>query len=207
MDRYAEARKRMVAALRLRLPGCPEPILAALEVVPREVYGDTGDVWEAYGDHPFPIRAGQTVSPASMVGGRVLEIGTGSGYQAAVLLELGVRLVTIERIGILYRRAARLLEDRYGDRVACVYGDGGGSGCIEGVFDGILVTAAAAELAHCWLSALAAGGRMVVPLGSGTVQRLMVFEKDSNGVIREEEILACRFVPLLSGCSGEREGK
>ncbi len=165
---------------------------------------------QATGDYPLPIGYGQTISQPYVVaamtealrlqpGDRVLEIGTGSGYQAAILSLLGAQVFSIEVIPQLYERAARVL--RMLDLPAHLkLGDGYRGWPEHAPFDGIILTAAPREVPHKLLEQLALGGRMVAPIGELLGgQELYVIEKDEGGQVSSRSVFGVRFVPMVEG--------
>ena len=210
----ARTRARMVE--RLREQGIrDEAVLAAMSSVPRHIFLEEALAIRAYEDSPLPIGAGQTISQPYVVarmtellrgGGplhRVLEVGTGCGYQTAVLALLADEVYTVERIGSLVAKARRHLRALKVDNVRIKHGDGSSALGEDLTVGGILITAAAREVPTALLAHLSEGGRMVLPLaGRGdderSVQYLTVIEKTPNGK-REQTYDAVRFVPLLPG--------
>ncbi len=210
---YAAARAEMVAVLRaygIR----DERVLEAMSRVRRHRFfpGRPPPPQLAYGDHPCPIACGQTISQPFIVafmtaalapapGKRVLEIGTGSGYQAAVLAELGAHVHTVERHPFLAAHAARVLaEEGYGSvRVRCADGYEGWRD--EAPFDGILVTCAPPRLPEALTAQLAEGGVLVAPVGVG-VQRLLRVRR-AGGRLSAEDLMGVRFVPMTAGLGEE----
>jgi protein-L-isoaspartate(D-aspartate) O-methyltransferase len=183
-------------------------VLAALRSVPRHLFVPDDLQGEAYADCALPIGRGQTISQPYMVAlmtallqvdvrSRVLEIGTGSGYQAAVLAELVDHVYSVERVEELSERA-RLLLDHLGYRnVTTIVGDGSLGLPDEAPFDAVIVTAAAPEAPPPLLEQLRVGGRLVVPVGaSGRDQQLTIVTRTDEGFTRETDVY-CRFVPLL----------
>ena len=160
----------------------------------------------AYADRALPIGSGQTISQPFMVatmlealrldGGRVLEVGTGSGYQAALLAELADEVVTIERVPELAEEARRTLERAGYERVDVRVGDGTLGVPERAPFDGIVVAAAAPAVPEPLYDQLAPGGRLVVPVGTRRDQWLEIVERGPDGPIRVRTV-PCRFVPLL----------
>lgn len=190
-----------------------EDVLAAMEKVPRHRFVDAALRSRAYGDHALPIGAGQTISQPYMValmtealglagGERVLEIGTGSGYQTAVLAEFTPRLFSVERSPELSRSAAAVLRDLGYSNVILKTADGTLGWPEHGPYDGILVTAGAPEIPAPLLGQLAEGGRLVVPVGDRELQRLeLVTRKGERVTVRT--LVECAFVPLV-GAAGWR---
>lgn len=186
-----------------------EVVLDAMNNVPRHLFMDSGFIEHSYADKAFPIAAGQTISQPFTVAfqtalldpqkhQKVLEVGTGSGYQAAVLMEMKVRLFTIERIRELFLTARDHLVSM-GYKASFHYGDG-----YEGLpafapFDRILVTAGAAEIPGKLVDQLAVGGRMVIPVGDRFGQKMVLVEKKDEKTIEESEHGHFAFVPLIKG--------
>jgi protein-L-isoaspartate(D-aspartate) O-methyltransferase len=204
---------------RLRLAGCQdERVLAAMNAVPRHLFVDSALVVQAYEDTSLPIGLGQTISKPSVVarmiellrhrpGGadlaRVLEIGTGCGYQAAVLAHVAGRVVTIERLRGLHDRALRQLAPLQLPGIELVYGDGRLGHGLAAPYDGIIAAAGGHDLPAAWLDQLARGGRLVAPVHDPVLgsQVLMVVDKLGDGRIVQRIHEAVRFVPLESGTS------
>ena len=206
--RRSDARARMVAA-QLRGRDIRDPrVLAAMGAVPREAFVGQRLEDQAYDDHPLPIGSGQTISQPYIVarmtellavspGERVLDVGTGSGYQAAVLAELGCHVTTIEREPDLAREAElRLAELGYGDRVTVIVGDGTLGRPDEGPWDGILVGAAAPAVPEPLRLQLGEGRRLVIPVGTRREQLLLVVERHGNEWTERSDG-PCVFVPLV----------
>ena len=207
-DSFQDARQAMVARQLQRRDITDPRVLIAMGTVPRHRFVPEALASRAYGDYPLPIGEDQTISQPYIValmtqwaevrpGDRVLEVGTGSGYQAAVLAELTDQVWSIELLPELARQAAvRLQELGYGRvRVRC--GDGYQGWPEAAPFDAILVTAAAPLVPPALAAQLKEGGRLVIPLGSpGEPQTLMRYRK-VQGKLVEEASLAVRFVPLV----------
>jgi protein-L-isoaspartate(D-aspartate) O-methyltransferase len=183
----------------------------ALGKVERHRLVPPGEVARAYRNHPLPIGSGQTISQPYIValstdllspkpGDVVLEVGTGSGYQAAVLAEIVSRVYSIEIIETLGRTAAQRLEELgYGNTEVRI-GDGYAGWPEKAPFDGILVTAAAPRVPQALVDQLKPGGRMVIPVGgSGETQYLKLLTKRADGGVDEKRVLPVRFVPLVPG--------
>ncbi|MEX2617308.1 MAG: protein-L-isoaspartate(D-aspartate) O-methyltransferase [Alphaproteobacteria bacterium] len=205
--REVAATRRYVGITRLS-----PAVVAALETVPREEFVPDDLRHLAYQNRPLSIGQGQTISQPYIVAimtelaalttqSHVLEIGTGCGYQAAVLAEIAKTVVTVERIASLAGDAKALLKRLGYDNVTVIYSDGGNGWPAEAPYDAILVTAAAATLPTALLDQLRPGGRMVIPLGrQDMTQSLVVMEKDAEtGKVRESCNLPVAFVPLLGG--------
>ncbi|MGQ9663323.1 MAG: protein-L-isoaspartate(D-aspartate) O-methyltransferase [Kiritimatiellia bacterium] len=186
-----------------------ERVLKAMSKVRRHVFiPELFRGRDAYGDHPCPIGYEQTISQPYIVaymtermnlkpGEKVLEIGTGSGYQAAILAEMGAKVYTIEIIPELATHARRVLaQEGYGD-VKVLTGDGYKGWPEHAPFDAIIVTCAPSEVPPALLEQLANGGRMILPLGEG-VQRLVILRKKGDKVEQEDD-LPVRFVPMVRG--------
>ena len=189
-----------------------QPVLDALNAVDRHALVPAGQVSSAYQNRPLPIGYGQTISQPYIVAlmtdlvdpdedDVVLEIGTGSGYQAAVLAELVAHVYSIEIIPELARRAAGDLERLGYGNITTRLGDGYYGWSEHAPFDAIVVTAAASHVPPPLIEQLAPGGRMVIPVGGRfTTQLLLLIEKTAGGEITTRQIAAVRFVPL----TGER---
>jgi len=188
-------------------------VLAAMEAVPRELFVLPDDVGEAYADGPLPIGHGQTISQPYMVAlicqtagvgpnHRVLDIGTGSGYQAAVLARLAGHVDTVERIPELAERARTSLRDAGVANVTVHVGDGTLGLPERAPFDAITVAAAAARLPDALYGQLVPRGRLVVPVGGPDGQRLEVAVRSPEGpaIVRS---VPCRFVPLVGASEVE----
>jgi protein-L-isoaspartate(D-aspartate) O-methyltransferase len=207
---WAAQRLRMVGE-QIRARGVTDPAtLRAMETVPRHEFVPEESRALAYRDHPLPIGYEQTISQPYIVaymtealrvkrGDKVLEIGTGSGYQAAVLAAVGAEVFSIEIVEPLGTRAAALLE-RLGCRVEVLVGDGTRGWPEAAPFDGIIVTAAPPSIPQPLAEQLKEGGRMVVPVGRGA-QDLQVLVK-SGGKLVIEDTLPVRFVPMVGEAGG-----
>lgn len=204
---YAVARRRMVqeqiAARGIR----DQRLLKVMQEIPRHLFVDEALMSQAYNDHPLSIGEGQTISQPYMVAlmtdalgltGRekVLEIGTGSGYQTAILARLCDWVYSVERILELSRRAQRALEKIGVFNVNLVVGDGSKGWPAEAPFDAIIVTAGGPSLPRPLLEQLAEGGRLVVPVGGRSLQTLYRVTRRGEKFV-EEDLGGCRFVDLV----------
>jgi len=203
MSDHAARRQRMVTDQLVDRGITDDRVLAAMGTVPRHDFVPRSHHSEAYSDRPLPIGHGVTISQPFIVAfmsaaleleghERVLEIGAGSGYAAAVLAELAAEVITVEFIPELATSARRLLADR--PNVTVVEGDGSLGWPDSAPYDGIVVTAAAAEIPPPLLDQLGVGGRLVIPIGRGH-ERLIRVRRTPDGFEREA-LLDVRFVPL-----------
>ncbi len=212
-------KKRLLEALRAEGIIRSERVYKAMMRVPREEFVPEHLRCHAYDDNPLPIGYGQTISAPHMVammceeaqlepGHKVLEVGTGSGYHAAVIAEIVApsdeprekwgRVITIERIPELAERARKTLERLgYGDRVKVVVGDGSKGYPEEAPYDRIIVTAAAPDIPKPLIEQLKPGGIMVIPIGDRVMQHLYVVRKKRDGSIEARPVTPCLFVPLV----------
>jgi protein-L-isoaspartate(D-aspartate) O-methyltransferase len=214
-ERFFVSRRRMVE--RLARSGIRDArVLEALAAVPRHALVPEALGHRAYEEAPLPIGAGQTISAPGTVaamsaalaltgGERVLEIGTGSAYQAAVLSRLAARVISVERVPALASRARRAL-DRLGVANVVVHlGDGTRGWPPEAPYDAIAVTAGGPEVPAPLLEQLAPGGRLVGPFGPRGAQRLLRIRRDAAGALREPEVLGeAKFVDLVGDHGWER---
>jgi protein-L-isoaspartate(D-aspartate) O-methyltransferase len=210
MDRYVKQRKRMVES-QIRARGIRDPrVLTAMETVPRHLFVNEALRDQAYNDSPLPIDGGQTISQPYIVAlmteameltgkDKVLEIGTGSGYQTAILAELAEHVFSIDRVALLASAARKLLESLNYYNVAIRVGDGTYGWREEAPFDAIIVTAGAPNIPKTLVQQLSIGGRLVIPVGSRHSQALTKITRlseDTND-IRKEDLGGCRFVDLI----------
>jgi len=205
---FAIARERMVAD-QLLSRGIADPrVLTAMGRVPRHRFVEEALAGRAYGDYPLPIGERQTISQPYMValmtqalelagGERVLEVGTGSGYQTAILAEVAGKVYSVERIRSLADRARALLEELGTYNVLIRVGDGTLGWREEAPFDAVLVTAGAPEIPPPLVEQLQPGGRLVIPVGGSTAQVLKCLAKAPEGSVRESELAGCVFVKLV----------
>ncbi len=210
IDRFQKQRMRMVDT-QLRSRGIKDTrVLKAMEKIPRHLFVDEALQDQAYNDCPLPIAENQTISQPYMVAlmtealglrgkEKVLELGTGSGYQTAVLAELADRVFSVERIASLASRARKILDSLNYFNVAIRVGDGTYGWREEAPFDGIIVTAGAPEVPKTLVEQLAVGGRLVIPVGGRYSQNLMRITRMSEDVddIETENLGGCRFVDLI----------
>lgn len=211
---YDEVRKRMVEMQLVTRGITDERVLAAFLKVQRHKFLPQQEQKDAYGDFPLPIGCGQTISQPYMVAlmtqclklkgnEKVLEIGTGSGYQAAILAELAKEVYTVERFAELSEKAQHILKESGYSNIYFKTADGSLGWKEYALFDAIVVTAGAPSVPDTLIEQLAEGGRLVIPIGGGFAQTLTVFEKQL-GKIRAAEICGCMFVPLV-GKEGWRD--
>jgi protein-L-isoaspartate(D-aspartate) O-methyltransferase len=206
--RHQGLRKILVEGIRIK--GIKdENVLAAMGKVPRHLFMDSSFVQFAYKDQAFPIGAGQTISQPYTVAvqtqllqveryDKILEVGTGSGYQAAILIELGASVYTIERQRELYLKTQSILP-QIGYNPKFFYGDGYKGLPTYGPFDKIIITAGAPEIPLELISQLKVGGRMVIPMGPREKQTMYVVVKTSETEYYKESHGTFVFVPMLKG--------
>jgi protein-L-isoaspartate(D-aspartate) O-methyltransferase len=204
---FEAARERMVARqIRARGIG-DERLLATMQTVPRHAFVPSSHLRSAYEDQPLPIGEGQTISQPYIVAAmtdalsltgteRVLEVGAGSGYQAAVLSRLAREVIAIESQPGLIEAARMRLADLGYTNVRIEEGDGSAGWPPDAPYDAILVAAAAPSVPPPLVEQLADGGRLVIPVGAPDEQELLRIQKTANGIARKS-ICGCRFVPLL----------
>lgn len=184
-----------------------EPVLAAIRSIPRHLFMDSGFEGHAYQDKAFPIGADQTISQPYTVAfqtellaikpnQKILEIGTGSGYQTAVLLKLRVKVYTIERQLELFKKTSIFFKKMGYRPKKMIFGDGYKGIPEEAPFDGIIVTAGAPQVPKALMSQLKIGGRLVIPVGTDE-QIMTLFVRTSATEFEKKEFGAFRFVPLL----------
>ena len=206
--RHQGMRKKLVEALKIKGIRNQE-VLDAIGKVPRHLFMESTFIQFAYKDQAFPIGAGQTISQPYTVafqtqllqvekGDKILEVGTGSGYQAAVLLEMGARVFTIERQKELYNRVHKFLPE-IGYNPACFFGDGYKGLPGFAPFVKIIVTAGAPEIPEGLISQLVIGGFMVIPVGNDQRQEMKLVTRISENDFKTENHGDFIFVPLLKG--------
>jgi protein-L-isoaspartate(D-aspartate) O-methyltransferase len=208
--------ERMEFQLTLRRRGISDQaVLRAMDEVPREYFVAPGSIELAYADQALPIACGQTISQPFVVAymteqldlepaHRVLEIGTGSGYQAAILSRLAREVVSIERYRTLAEAARERIKTLGYANITVRVGDGMAGAPDLAPFDRIMVTAAAEEVPQALSAQLAEGGKMVVPVGPrDDIQYIVRLTKQAGGELSRENLIAVRFVPLLPGQARE----
>jgi protein-L-isoaspartate(D-aspartate) O-methyltransferase len=208
--------ERMEFQLTLRRRGISDQaVLRAMDQVPREYFVDAAYADSAYADHALPIACGQTISQPYIVAymteqldidprHRVLEIGTGSGYQAAILSRLARQVISVERYRTLVERAGERLQTLGYANVKIILGDGFAGAAEEAPFDRIIVTAAVEEVPAALVEQLAAGGKMLLPLGPGSgTQHIVKLTKGADDSLTREDLIAVKFVPMLPGQARE----
>ncbi len=187
-----------------------EDVLKALEKVPRHFFLDNAFLENAYVNKPFPIGKGQTISQPYTVGfqtqllevkkgDKILEVGTGSGYQASILAEMGAKVYTIERHKSLSDKAKKIIQHFGYKNVQCFYGDGYEGLPLFAPFDKIIITAAAPEIPEKLIHQLKVGGFMIIPYGEGDLQQMLKLTKLENGELEKKEYNYFSFVPMLKG--------
>jgi protein-L-isoaspartate(D-aspartate) O-methyltransferase len=192
-----------------------ENVLEAIGKIPRHVFMDPAFLHHAYQDKAFPIGSGQTISQPYTVAfqtellqvkkrSKILEVGTGSGYQAAVLLEMGARVYSVERQRELYQKARKMLTS-LGYEGHLFFGDGYLGKPQYGPFDGILLTAGASEIPKSLMVQLATGGRLVAPIGDRTTQIMTLVVRKGEDEFEYSTYGNFAFVPMLPGVVNNRE--
>lgn len=211
--RHKGLRRKLIQALRKKGIS-DERVLDAMERIPRHLFLDRAFEDWAYRDVPFPIGNEQTISQPFTVAfqtellqvkprDRILEVGTGSGYQACVLAEMGAKVYTVERVKALYERTHKFLEELGYQRIRTFLRDGNEGLPRFAPYDGILATAGATEIPDMLLKQLAVGGRLVIPVGKGDTQQMLRVTRVSEDDFKQESFGAFRFVPFLRGLDEE----
>jgi protein-L-isoaspartate(D-aspartate) O-methyltransferase len=214
---YSIARRLMVERQIIARGVRDRLVLDAMTQVPRHLFVEEALRGQAYSDYPLPIGEKQTISQPYMVafmtealrlkgGEKVLEIGTGSGYQAAVVSQIASRVFSVERITDLARRARRVLDSIGCKNINIKLSDGTCGWQEESPFDAIIVTAGAPNVPPLYLDQLEIGGRLVIPVGSRGSQVLKRITRTGLQEFSEENLLDCRFVPLI-GKDGWQNGE
>ena len=207
-NQYQGKRQLMVETQIIRRGIKDRRVINALLKVPRHLFVDEALWPEAYEDHPLPIGEKQTISQPYIVAlmsellqltgkEKVLEIGTGSGYQCAILAELADQVFTVERIPSIAKRARKIFDQLKYSNVMVHIGDGTLGWKEHSPYDGIIVTAAAPRPPAALLEQLALGGRLVIPIGDEFTQDLIVFTREGKNDYTEENYGGCRFVKLI----------
>ena len=210
MSRHIKPRMKMVTSQLISRGITDEKVLKAMEKIPRHLFVDEGLHDQAYADNPLPIGERQTISQPYIVAlmtealeltghEKVLEIGTGSGYQTAILAELADRVFSIERIASLADRARKVLDSLGYYNVLIRVGDGTYGWKEESPFDAIIVTAGAPHVPKTLFDQLIVGGRLIVPTGDRHTQKLLKLTRTSNELDKAEtkDLGGCRFVNLI----------
>lgn len=206
------ARKRMVESQLLTRGIRDQRVIEAMLSVPRHLFVEEAMAAQAYSDSPLPIGEKQTISQPYMVAlmtellnlsgvEKVLEIGTGSGYQAAILAKLADRVYTVERIRPLALRARKVLDSLGLLNINLKITDGTYGWEEEAPFDAIMVTAGAPSVPLAYVDQLKPGGRLVIPVGGEAFQTLMRITRNADGSVISEECGGCRFVKLIGAHS------
>jgi protein-L-isoaspartate(D-aspartate) O-methyltransferase len=205
--KYDRKREEMVRS-QIEARGVRDPrVLSAFRAVPRHLFVSEALREQAYGDYPLPIGEQQTISQPYIVAemtqalelgpdDRVLEIGTGSGYQAAILAQIVYRVYTVERKRALYMQTRNLFDKLNYHNIVTKYADGTKGWQEESPFDAIVVTAGAPELPEVLITQLAEGGRLVVPVGNQHTQELIKICRE-KGDVQQTNLGGCRFVKLV----------
>ncbi|MEZ4567798.1 MAG: protein-L-isoaspartate(D-aspartate) O-methyltransferase [Desulfobacterales bacterium] len=213
--KYQRLRESMVKN-QIEARGITDPnVLDAMRKVPRHLFVSDALMDQAYADHPLPIGEQQTISQPYIVAhmtqalalgpdDRVLEIGTGSGYQAAILAQIVFRVYTIETIRSLHMRARKLFDQLNYSNIVTRYGDGTNGWKDESPFDAIMVTAGAPDIPAPLVSQLDVGGRMVLPVGGRLTQEMVKLYRDEDG-IHQTTLGGCRFVKLVGDYGWDKE--
>jgi len=212
--KYKRQREEMIKRQIVARGITDEKVITAMRNVPRHLFVSEALTDQAYGDFPLPIGEQQTISQPYIVAemtqalqlskeDRVLEIGTGSGYQAAIIAQIGYRVYTIERIHSLLLKARSLFDRLLYHNIITRYSDGTAGWADESPFDAIIITAGAPRIPETLVSQLAVGGRMVIPVGDQYSQELIKLHREKNG-IHKTSLGGCRFVKLI-GEHGWRE--
>lgn len=217
MDKFKKLRKRMVETQLKTRDIHDTRVLKAMESVPRQLFVDEGLADQAYNDNPLPIDAHQTISQPYIVAlmtqelelkstDKVLEVGTGSGYQTAILASAAFRVFSVERVAKLATKARKILDELNFYNVAIRVGDGSYGWREEAPFDAIIITAAVPKIPHNLEAQLAPGGRLVAPVGNREIQTLYKITRalEDPKKITKENLGGCRFVSLI-GESGWKD--
>ena len=205
---YSIARRRMVEQQIAARGIVDQRVLEVMSTVPRHLFVEAGLQSHAYGDASLPIGEKQTISQPYMVASmtaalelqgneRILEIGTGSGYQTAVLSRLVKRVYSIERIAVLAGRARKILDHLQLSNINIKIADGTVGWKDQAPFDGILVAAGSPDVPAEYLEQLEVGGKLIMPVGDQKQQVLIRIIHQVDGSFKREQLMGCRFVPLI----------
>lgn len=206
-DTYKHKGMRRTLVRKISEKGIRDPnVLEAVNRVPRHVFFEDAFLEHAYQDKAFPIGEGQTISQPYTVAfqtellqvqprEKILEIGTGSGYQCCILLEMGARVITIEFNKVLYERTREFLP-KLGYQATFIHGDGSRGVPSYARYDGIIVTAGAPTVPSALVEQLNIGGRLVIPVGDDKSQRMLRLTREGEKTVRREEFHNFSFVPL-----------
>ena len=209
VDSYRHQGLRKLLVQNIRQKGIAnQQVLNAIETVPRHFFFDSSFLEYAYEDKPFPIGAGQTISQPYTVAfqtellqvrknDKILEIGTGSGYQACILAELGAKVFTIERQKSLFDRTSKFLPVVGYPTIKSFFGDGYKGLPAFAPFDKVIVTAAAPYIPDALLEQLKPGGILVIPVGANDIQTMTTVTRNADNTYSKKEYGAFRFVPML----------
>lgn len=214
-NEYSATRQKMVETQLLPRGIKDSRVIAAMKKVPRHLFLDEALWPEAYEDHPVPIGEKQTISQPFIVAimsetlklngkEKILEIGTGSGYQTAILAELAEQVYSVERLPSIAKRARKILDELKYSNIIITIGDGTLGWKDHSPYDGIIVTAAAPYPPQTLLEQLKIGGRLVIPIGDESTQDLTLYIRESEADYNKESYGGCRFVKLI-GEQGWRE--
>ncbi|GAB2514752.1 protein-L-isoaspartate(D-aspartate) O-methyltransferase [Paramicrobacterium agarici] len=206
---FERERERMLREHLVARDITDERVLSAMAEVPRERFVPERLAASAYEDHPLPLSDGQTISQPYIVAATlqaaaidehdvVLDIGTGSGYAAAVASKMAASVVSIERIASLSQQAASVIRELGYDNIELLVGDGAEGARDLGPFDAIVCAAAVEQIPSSWSEQLTPGGRIVAPVGGRAGQRLRSIRRDADGEIVETDLGGVVFVPLIS---------
>ncbi|HDY87185.1 MAG TPA: protein-L-isoaspartate(D-aspartate) O-methyltransferase [bacterium] len=209
-ENYSRLREQMVKRQIIARGVKDEQVIKAMRTVPRHLFVPEGNRSMAYDDTPLPIGEGQTISQPYIVAfmtdclklkpeDRILEIGTGSGYQAAILAELVKEVYTIEIIPVIGNRASKLLDEMGYTNVHVMVGDGFKGWPEKAPFDAIIVTCAPDEIPKTLVNQLSEGGKIIVPVGSQYAAQHLILGVKKKGRLITENILPVRFVPMVRG--------
>ena len=205
---FAVARRRMVEQQIVARGISDARVIDAMKKIPRHLFVEAGLQSHAYSDSSLPIGEKQTISQPYMVASmtaalklkgheRILEVGTGSGYQTAILASLAKRVYSIERISLLASRARKVLDQLSLSNVNIKLGDGTLGWKDQAPFDGILVAAGSPDIPTHYLDQLEIGGTLVLPVGDRHQQVLVRVIRQENGHFEQQQLMGCRFVPLI----------